>query len=399
MKTMRNRFSYAGHYVALALVALGISLSAQAQTHKFSVLYAFKNNGADPANPDAPLIVDGGNLYGTSYSGGTLGLGTVFELTKSGTLSVLHSFQGGTSDGAYPQGLVRDAAGNFYGIAPSGGSAGMGVVFKITPSGVETVLYNFTNPNVVPLSTVQLDSSGNIYGIAAGGVNFSGLVFKIDTGNNYSVLYTFCSLANCADGEQPVSGLLKDATGNFYGTTTFGGASNLGTVFRLSPEGVETVLHSFSGNGDGSYPWVETLRQDASGNLYGVTSTGGVNDPTNLGPGGTLFKLPEAGGADTVLYSFCSLPNCADGYVPEGPVAIDKAGNFYGVTFLQNLSTTLVSKVWEVTKDGKEIVLHTFVENNSPGGGIVIDSTGTLYGPVSGGPANAGAIYKLTPGR
>lgn len=396
---MRNRFSYVGRCIALALVALAISLPAQAQTNKFSVLYAFKNNGADPAIPDATLITDANNLYGTSYAGGTFGLGTVFKLTKAGTLSVLHSFEGGTSDGANPQGLVRDAAGNFYGLAQSGGSAAMGVVFKLTPSWVETVLYNFTNPNVVPISTLQLDSAGNIYGVASGGVNFAGLVFKLDTSNNYSVLYAFCALANCLDGEQPVSGLLKDGTGNLYGTTTFGGASNLGTVFKLSPDGVETVLHSFSGSGDGAYPWVETLRQDASGNLYGVTNTGGVNDPTNLGPGGTLFKQPEAGGADAVIYSFCSLTNCADGYVPMGPVAIDKAGNFYGATFLQNLSATLDSKVWEVTAAGKEIVLHTFVENNSPTGGIVIDSNGTLYGPVSGGPANAGAIYKLTPGR
>ena len=186
----------------------------------------------------AGLLQDAsGNLYGTTFAGGTNGYGTVFKVTPAGVETVLYSFSGGT-DGQYPQaGLIQDASGNLYGttygIDLYGGTNSNGTVFKVTPSGVGTVLYSF------------------------------------GTGT---------------DGNYPYAGLIQDASGNLYGTTTGGGANNKGTVFKVTPAGVETVLHSFGTGTDGRYPYAGLI-QDTSGNLYGTTHGGGTN---NIG---TVFKI------------------------------------------------------------------------------------------------------------
>jgi uncharacterized repeat protein (TIGR03803 family) len=219
-----------------------------------------------------------------------------------------------------------------------------------------------------------------------------GLVFKLDTSNNLSVLYNFCSLPNCADGQGPDFGLVRDDSGNLYGVTAFGGAFGTGTVFELTPEGVETVLHSFAGP-DGLVPAC-TLAQDKKGNLYGIAESGGANAP-DLGPGGALFKQPEAGGAETVLYSFCSLANCADGYNPLGQeVQIDKSGNFYGLA-LGGVNGYGVA--WKIDKRGKETVIHNFAQGDSIYSGLTIDSAGNLYGTtINGGVYHRGSVFKLS---
>lgn len=384
----------------LLLSFLLLPVLATAQTYKYSTLYAFKNNGTDPQNPYAPLIVDSaGNLYGTSNNGGKYSNGTVFKVTKSGTLTVLHSFQGSPSDGENPQAsLTRDSAGNLYGTTEYGGDYDGGVVFKLSSSNQETILFSgFDATGVnggVPNSVVR-DSAGNLYGTTLqGGLGpYSGIAFKLDTNDNFTVLHDFCSAGgpDCSDGSQPLS--LITTGGNFYGTTEHGGDLGGGTVYKITPEGVVTVLHSFGGAGDGKLPG-GSLRQDAKGNLYGVTLNGGIND--TFDEGGILFKQPEAGGPETVLYNFGSLPNCADGCNPLGPIAMDKTGNIYGIAFTGGFDLS-PAVVWEVNTAGKETILHTFGTNVFVFAGIIIDSAGNLYGvTTSGGPANLGGVYKLT---
>lgn len=312
-------------------------------------------------------------------------------MTKTGVVSVLHTFQGGFTDGLFPTtGLAHDAMWNLYGTAP-GNNPGNGVVFKLTPSGEETILYKFTggldgmNP-----SKVALDSAGNIYGTAQGGVNGSeaGLAFKLDTSNTFSVLYNFCSLPSCIDGELPTSGPILDQAGNLYGVTDRGGSGDSGTVYKITPSGVETVLHSFIGfPGDGAEPR-NNLRQDAQGNLYGVTLASGANNR------GVLFKQPETGGAETVLYNFCTYSQCTDGQYPIGPVQIDKAGNLYGIAFESAVNRGPV--VWELNTAGKEIVLFTFGKDVEVLAGLTIDSGGNLYGVTyNGGASHLGSVFKL----
>jgi uncharacterized repeat protein (TIGR03803 family) len=330
------------------------------------------------------MTIDGaGNLYGTSEEGGHFGLGTVFKVNKAGVLSVVHNF-GALGDGWGPTtGVARDKAGNLYG-GTRGGPEGEGVVYKLTPSGTETLL--FVNPegsDVGVPGSVSLDAGGNVFGIT------NVWIFEIDETQRdpFLQLYLFCSLPGCADGAGPTGKMVLDRAGNFYGSTAEGGDTNNGVIFEFTPSsGVEMVLHSFTGT-DGTSP--SDLKQDAVGNLYGVTLTGGLHSL------GTLFKLPEAGGPLTTLYNFCSRPGCRDGQLPIGPVQLDKAGNIYGVTIQGNSNSGGV--VWEVNTAGKEIVLHTFPVNEGPFAGLTIDSDGNLYGiTFSGGANQLGSVFKLT---
>jgi uncharacterized repeat protein (TIGR03803 family) len=388
---MQHRILGTSQCLILAIVTLSIASAVQAQSYKFSTLYSFKNNGTDPSASFAPLIIDAaGNLYGTSSNGGDFGLGTVFKVTKNGALSVLHSFQGSPNDGEFPEtGLARDSAGNLYGTTYPGGTAGCGVVFKLTPAGQENILHNFTcgADGDTPGKLVR-DSAGNLFGTAQDGVNSSGLVFKIDASNAFSVFYSFCSLPGCADGGDP-NDLIMDKSGNLYGTNVSGGLCVCGTVYKITPAGVLSVLYSFVGGPtDGQEPGSSVTR-DAAGNLYGTTFFGGTHDE------GTLYVVPQAGGTDTILYNFCSVPRCKDGKLPIGRVQLDQTGNVYGIT--QQSAQNAGSVVWEVNTAGKEIVLFTFARKEENFGGLTIDSKGNLYGAtVSGGTNRLGSVYKLT---
>jgi uncharacterized repeat protein (TIGR03803 family) len=263
---------------------------------KETVLYSFTGN-ADGANPTAGLVLGkAGNLYGTTSSGGDLscggGCGVVFKLDRTGTETVLHAFTGG-ADGANPfAGLVRDQAGNFYGSTINGGApcGYCGVVFKLDPTGAETVLYAFTGlaDGLVP-SDVVLDGAGNLYGTTtfAGDACFCGVVFKLDPTGNQTVLYSF---TGGTDGGFPVAGLIRDTAGNLYGTTLGGGdpICGCGVVFKVDPAGNETVLYTFTGGADGASPYAD-LVQDRAGNLYGTATNGG-----DLSCGcGVVFKLTQ----------------------------------------------------------------------------------------------------------
>jgi uncharacterized repeat protein (TIGR03803 family) len=396
---MQISFGRLAQFLFLVLTALIVVATAEAQTYIYTTLYSFKNNGTDPSMPGSYLTVDAaGNLYGTSSRGGKYGEGTVFKISKVGAVTVLHSFKGSPSDGARPGGnVLRDSAGNLYGTTNQGGNStncrgGCGTVFQLTPSGVETVLYNFSGgaDGFAP-GEVVIDFAKNIYGLSAGGVNaqVAGVLFELDNTNAFHVLYSFCSLPRCEDGQNATGSIVRDSAGNIYGATSSGGSAAQGTVYKVTPAGVETVLHNFTSLSDGSEPFGGVI-QDNNGNLYGGAAFGGSIF-------GTLFKIPESGGPETTLYTFCSLPNCSDGAGPMGRVQRDSAGNLYGTTF-ETAKTGSGGVVWKVDTSGQETVLFQFGSKVIGDGGLTIDSKGNLYGcTVNGGPSHHGSVFKLTP--
>jgi uncharacterized repeat protein (TIGR03803 family) len=305
----------------------------------YTSLYSF--NASDGNTPYAGLVADrGGNLYGTTFSGGANGFGAVFKITPAGTHTVLYSFGAGAADGKYPYGgLAIDSAGNLYGTTSAGGTNNLGTVFKITSAGTKSTIYSFSgapNDGQSPYGSVLLDSSGNLYGTTtAGGANSIGTVFKVTPGGIESVVYSFDGAQ--LDGQAPYSGLVIDASGNLYGTTLNGGAhsgeivngntNNGGTVFKISPAGVYSVLYAFSGAVDGQQPYAGLLL-DSAGNLYGATSAGGGTGCSSIGCG-TVFKI-SASGAFSVLYAFDS--NLSVGQSPWAGLVIDGEGNIYGTT-------------------------------------------------------------------
>ncbi len=239
-----------------------------------------------------------GNFYGTASGGGANGGGTVFKITPSGTLTTLYNFcaQSGCADGETPYaGLVQASDGSFYGTTFSGGAHLGGTVFKITLSGTLTTLYNFCAAQSgcadgsYPTAGLVLASDRNFYGTTEfGGGNGQGTVFKITPSGTLTTLYNFCAQSGCADGSAPLAGLVQASDGNFYGTASGGGANGEGTVFKIPPSGALTTLNNFgaqSGCADGSFP-TAALVQARDGNFYGTTVFGGVN-----GNNGTVFRL------------------------------------------------------------------------------------------------------------
>src|SRR5262249_19526119 len=236
------------------------------------------------------LLAKTGNLYGTTYTVGGIRYGTVFELKTSGKFIVLHTFGLGIVDGAHPYaGLIRDGTGNLYGTTADGGATGNGAVFKLDHrTGVESLLYSFGDwPDTqMPLGSLLLDPEGNLYGTTAGNTmtGAQASVFKVDASGMETILYLF---TGDSDGQFPMAGLIRDAEGNLYSTTNTGGAYGYGTVFKLDPNGAETVLHSFS-TSDGGNPVAGVIRDEA-GNLYGTTYQGGL-----------VYKLDPSGN-ETIL--------------------------------------------------------------------------------------------------
>jgi uncharacterized repeat protein (TIGR03803 family) len=353
--------------------------------------FASPPNGAYPAN--GVVRDSAGNLYGTTdgaYSdvggGGTNNAGVVFKVDTSGNETVLYSFSGG-DDGSSPNGLIRDSAHNLYGTTYGGGALGAGVVFKVDKSGHETVLYTFTGgaDGGNPYAVVR-DSAGNLYGVTESGGNGVGVVFKLDTSGNETVLYSF---TGGADGAYPNS-IIREA-GNIYGTTTYGGnasgTSGAGVVFKLDMSGHETVLYTFTGGADGGNSYAGVIR-DSAGNLYGTTSSGGASGA------GVVFKVDKSGN-ETVLYSFTG---GADGGSPYAGLVRDSPGNFYGTTAFGG--TAALGVVFKVDTSGNETVLHTFKrgrDGDQPDtAGVILDSVGNLYGTAAfAGAGGQGVVYKL----
>ncbi len=194
----------------------------------------------DGATPRGGLVqLPNGDFYGTTYRGGANGAGTVFKITPSGVLTTLHSFT--ESDGQSPTALIHAANGDFYGTTVAGGSYGCGVVFKMTPSGTLSVLNSFDGPDGCQPNGIVQAANGNFYGTTvSGGTGMSGIdvssgtIFKITPIGALTTIYNFCSVMSCADGEVPEAGLVQDTNGDFYGTTSYGGVNGIGTIFKFS---------------------------------------------------------------------------------------------------------------------------------------------------------------------
>ena len=393
--------------LVLRTVATLHAQSDKPQAGTYSLLYSFQC-APDGLQPESGLVRDSsGNLYGTTIAGGEYGYGTVFKVTPDGTESILHSFGGSPLDGSSPFGITLDPGGNIYGITPVGGEFDRGSVFKVTATGREGILYSFCPDNLMctdglnPAGGIARDSAGNLYGTAQyGGIYGYGAVFKLTPGGTFILLHSFPD--SQTDGLNPTTVTL-DSSGNLYGTTEEGGAFQRGTVFQVTPNGSESLLHSFKGHpSDGAVPTGGRLLRDTSGNLYGVTLEGGAKGGENSAGLGVVFKL-TAGGTETVLLNFTG----RGGFGPVDGLARDEAGNLYGTTTFGGLSTSCgrngCGVLFELTAAGREIVLHNFTLNSSsdganPEGGLIRDPSGNLYGTLySGGAYGCGAVFKYTP--
>jgi uncharacterized repeat protein (TIGR03803 family) len=350
------------------LFCLAAVIAAPAQSAFFTTVANFDwTNGALPYS--SLIQATDGNFYGTTYWGGPnqSTFGTVFKMTPSGTLTTIYNFCSlpNCTDGFNPyDALVQASDGNFYGTTLNGGTncnGGCGTVFKITPAGVLTTLHNFAGP----------------------------------------------------DGSNPYAGLVQANDGNFYGTTLYGGANQEGAVFKITPSGTFTTLYSFCGQPgcpDGSYP-VSGLVQASDGNLYGTTMFGGTN--IHCGPNsdygcGTVFKITLAG-APTIIYNFCSQPNCADGYLPTAGLLQGADGNLYGTTYSGGAfcgGNGGCGTVFKTTLAGALTSLHSFdgADGLNPFAGLVQGTDGNFYGTtVEGGiyehcnGVGCGTVFRITP--
>ena len=325
--------------------------------------------------PRNGLIADSaGNLYGTTSGGGASYKGVVFKLAPDGTETVLHSFPGFPSDGNSPYaGLIADSAGNLYGTTLSRDSVShAGVVFKLAPNGTagwtETVLHSFTGfptDGALPYAGLIADSAGNLYGATTGGgggpgASGQGVVFKLAPDGTETVLHSF-TLGSGGGG--PLAGLIADSAGNLYGTTQVGGASGQGVVFKLAPNGTggwtESVLYSFTGGSDGGQPFYGSLIADGAGNLYGTTVGGGASGA------GVVFKLSGTGFVTTTLAN-----------VPPSQVVTTAYGlaysrvtqTFNGTVTIRNISSTGINGPFQI------------VLTSLSAGVALVNATGTVDG-------------------
>jgi uncharacterized repeat protein (TIGR03803 family) len=392
----------------LITVAIWTTIStrpAQAQTYTYTTLYSFLGN-PDGQNPAAGLVRDSkGNLYGTTFEGGTSNGGTVFKLTTAGNETILSDFPAGTQAGRPDTSLVLDNAGNLYGTTAAGGNYGQGTVYRLNRTGGLTVLYSFTGvggDGASPLAGLVRDKVGNLYGTTVyGGAGTCsggcGTVFKVTASGTETVLHAFTGASG--DGASPMAGLVEDTAGNLYGTTWSGGdlscnnGNGCGIVFEINSAGTETVLHAFTGGSAGQNSQAG-LARDASGNLYGTTVWGGdLKCGSSGGPGcGTVFKLTK-GRKFTVLHSF---RGGTDGSSPAIGLVLDTAGNLYGATSVGGDSGC--GTVFEVGASGEETVLYVPNSEANISGALVRDASGNLYGGTYyGGGLSHGSVFELTP--
>jgi uncharacterized repeat protein (TIGR03803 family) len=362
---------------------------------QYTILHSF-HGGDDGITPYGDLLQDSaGNLYGTTFLGGPgncsiSGCGTIYKINLSGKKTILYRFHGG--DGYGPTGgLIRDAAGNLYGTTGAGGGSqncfdGCGVVFKIDSSGNETVLHTFNGTDGKhPSSTLVQDPAGNFYGTTDdGGSSDDGVVFKLDSIGNENVIHSFSG----TDGRRPIAGLARDSAGNFYGTTFAGGSTSCdggcGVVFKIDSSGVETTLHQFNGS-DGENPYAGVIL-DSAGNLYGTTTVGGRQRY------GDVYKLDPSGN-ETLLHTFTAF----DGEGPFSNVVLSETGDLYGTTV--GGGRFGLGAVYKLDPSGKVTVLHSFFgkrDGISPYSALIRVNGGDLYGTTSAyGPGGDGVVFKL----
>jgi uncharacterized repeat protein (TIGR03803 family) len=370
-----------------------VAQSRVAPSNTFAALYAFKGP-PDGAYPLAPLLHVGGRLYGTTSQGGTAtanGDGAIFEVGLNGTEKVLYSFAG-SPDGEFPQAGLLAIKGTLYGTTPNGGETGNGTVFTSTKTGVEHAAYSFmgTSDGTSPASSL-IDVAGTLYGTTLGGggancnSNFGcGTVFKIDPSGAETVLYRF---QGGTDGATP-SANLTYYHGMLYGTTFFGGGSSCnfrgcGTVYKINPAGVESIVYSFKGGSDGSNPSAGVI--DVRGTFYGTTSSGGGNRDD-----GTVFAVNRSG-KERVIHKFTGTHDGAD---PEaGLLAI--GSTLYGTTYSGGSED--FGTAFKMDTNGAEAVLYSFA-NGADGANpsaSLIQVKNKLYGTAKNGGAGYGTVFSL----
>ncbi len=385
---------------ATLLIAAGLAMAAfappgTARATEEIILYSF-TGGADGQQPWGGVVRDdAGNLYGVATFAGTnqncgpSGCGNIFKLTPDGTYSVLYNFD--WDHGANPASdLIRDAAtGDLYGTTLNGGSGGAGTIFKLSSGGTLTTLHAFNGTDGInPEGQLVRDNKGNFYGTAyGGGANNKGVVYKLTAKGKLKILHAFAGGAN--DGWNPTNGgLARDRDGNLFGMTQFGGTSDYGTIFRIARDGTFTLMHSFVGGNDGRYP-AAGLIADQSGNVYGTTQGGGGNNSCTYGCGTVFSMTPD--GTVTVLHAF---QGGSDGANPLAPLLRMKNGTLFGTTNDGSKGT-----VFKLKPDGTEKILHTFGgagDGFEPLGGLARDADGNLYGTTDLGGANGlGTVFMV----
>ena len=413
-KELRSLLSSVSVARACAFFALAAILAGNSSATTYKRLYNF-TGGFDGGDPATPLTFDAaGNAYGTTAAGGDFDFGTVFMLTPSGQQTVLYNFTGG-GDGLDPHGgVILDSAGNLYGTTVAGGFGGLcagdgcGVVFELSPSNggwTETTLYSFQgrNDGFGPGSGLVFDSAGNLYGTAPdGGAHSAGVVFQLsptNTGWQQKVIHAFTGNQDGAVGS--LGSLLLDAAGSLYGVTELGGTYGAGAVYKVSRTSrgtwKTTVLYDFTGTPDAANPY-GGLIFDKAGNLYGTTYFGGA-----AGMGAVYELTPQANGTwqENVLYNF---QGGTDGSFPTSTLVFNATGALYGTTSTGGrpscdcgtaFKLTLVRGSW------KERIIHLFGrgrDGSSPTYGLTLDQAGNLYGttPV-GGTGGQGIVFQIAP--
>ena len=351
------------------------------------------------------------NWWRTSFALFLLWAATALALPAQ-TLATLHSFD--SSDGQEPQaGMVQATDGALFGTTPYGGASnscdlGCGTIFKMTPSGTLTTVYSFCSQSGCtdgryPFAALVEGADGNFYGTTSyggatgGGGLGNGTVFKITPSGTLTTLHSFVG----TDGAGPAAALVQAADGSFYGTTESGGINGSGTVFKITPMGMLTTLHKFDRT-DGAYP-AAALVQATNGNFYGTTSADGANG------GGTVFEITP-GGILKTLYNFCSIVNsdgdCVDGELPIGGLLQATDGNFYGTTLGGGVSNSCpypdvgCGTVFKITPNGALTTLHNFdfTDGDAPFSGLVQGTNGNFYGTTYYGGANGlGTVFKIRP--
>jgi uncharacterized repeat protein (TIGR03803 family) len=399
-KTWMSQSSGSKTTCAIVLLCVATAMTCPAQT--FTTLANF--NKTDGWAPYLGSLVQGtdGNLYGTTeLGGGTTIFGTVFRVTPDGTLTSIYSFcsQPRCADGSSPYaGLLLGTDGNFYGATSLGGPNSAGTIFRITSAGVLTTLYSFCSQpacadgNGSYAGLIQ-GTDGNFYGSAGAYLSPNqGTVFKLTPGGKLTTLHTFTG----ADGILP-GALLQATDGSFYGTTAFGGASSAcggafmgcGTVFKITSGGTFTTLHNFLGGADGNRPQ-DGLIQGADGNLYGTTLEGGSHKSSFCSWGcGTVFKISTSG-AFTTLHNFDAT---ADGSYPTSPLMLATDGNYYGTASAGGALTLCglgCGTVFSMTPADALTLLHTFnsTDGATPDAGLMQATNGIFYGTTSSGGNN-----------
>ena len=387
-------------FVLMAVFLFLISLSQPSGSQTYKVIHSFTAKGQDGASPfGGPVLDHLGNLYGSTYTGGKYGAGSVYELSPNGhgwKYTSLYSFTGELDGDGPGFGTLARHNGALYGTTEGGGY--FGVAFKVGSCKTtcpEKVMHSFGQgtDGQEPIGGVIFDKAGNFYGTTLlGGASGNGTVYEVTHSGVESVIYSF---TGGSDAVNPAAAVTFDAQGNLYGTTSFGGANGVGAIYEVSPSDsgwTETVLYSFQGLNDGQNPLGGVIL-DVAGNIYGGTFDGGING------GGTVYELSPSGGSWTlnVLYSFVG------GYGgPYNKLAFDTKGNLYGATEGEGANGYgLVFKLtpgngnWEFTD------LYDFPDGNQGGepyGGVAVDKDGNIFGTADlGGKDNQGVIFEITP--